>query len=110
MPLLVWVTATPKTVSVRETNKEMTHKATVLPEGETLTKLAAWLNIPVASLLSKTDEEEQEGPKLTTPEIVEVHLRADKTLKPKTAEALAQMFKLLYEQLSEAQQEGRKKL
>jgi len=47
-------------------------------------------------------EEQKRAPstmlKSTLPEYVEVHLRADKNLSPKTAKALAEMFKALYEQ------------
>lgn len=77
-----------------------------LPDADTLTKLAAWLNVSVAHLLSEEAQETaQVTPELTTPEVVEVHLRADKRLSPKTAQALARMFRLLYEQFAEA--EGR---
>jgi len=76
-----------------------------LPDADTLTKLAAWLNVPVGRLLSDEEREgSQENPELTTPEVVEVNLRADKRLAPKTAEALARMFKMLYEQFAEAEE------
>lgn len=39
-------------------------------------------------------------PKVTTPEFVEVHLRADKNLTPEAADALATMFKTIYNQVS----------
>ena len=78
--------------------------ATALPDGDTLTKLASWLDLPVSSVLTdKAGKKDNEEPELTTPEIVEVHLRADKKLNPKTAEALAKMFSLLYEQFTDSQ-------
>lgn len=77
-----------------------------LPDADTLTKLAAWLGVPIGRLLSENEPQGgQETPDLTTPEVVEVHLRADKRLSPKTAQALARMFRLLYDQFAEA--EGR---
>ena len=78
--------------------------ATTLPDTSTLTKLADWLDTSVNYLLD-IKEIEDKSAKQTTPEIVHVHLRADKTLKPKTAESLATMFKMMYEQLSEADKE-----
>ena len=72
-----------------------------LPDVETLAKLAYWLNVSVDSLLF--DESNGSGgeiPSLTTPEVVEVHLRADKNLSSGTAQALSEMFQLLYSQFS----------
>jgi transcriptional regulator with XRE-family HTH domain len=69
-----------------------------LPDATTLNKLARWLGVPVSELL-----EEKQGRSMssvlesTIPEFLEVHLRADKNLSPKTAKALAEMFKALYE-------------
>lgn len=81
--------------------------ASSLPDAETLSKLANWLNVSVSFLLLEEQDKDSEenAPKPTTPEIVEVHLRADKHLSPKTAEALATMFRLLYEQLAQSQQQ-----
>ncbi len=70
-----------------------------LPDAETLTKLAAWLNMTVAALLSEKQIPTAD-PELTTPEVVEVHLRADKRLSADTASALARAFRLLYDQLA----------
>src|SRR5205823_969178 len=71
-----------------------------LPDADTLAKLAAWLNMPIGGLFSDPDGKRDEaGPELSTPEIVEVHLRADKKLSPRTAQALVRMFRILYEQL-----------
>lgn len=75
-------------------------KTASLPDSETLAKLAMWLNVTVGELLTEPAPE-GEAPALSTPEVVEVHLRADKRLSPKTAEALARMFKMLYDQLSD---------
>lgn len=69
-----------------------------LPDTGTLAKLANWLGTSVNDLLA-TGGKQPVGHELeaTTPEVVEVHLRADKNLAPETADALAKMFKVLYE-------------
>lgn len=73
-----------------------------LPDVATLEKLAKWLGTTVGDLLAEKPEKKGTNqPEATTPEMVEVHLRADKNLTPKTAKALAQMFKVLYEQASQ---------
>jgi transcriptional regulator with XRE-family HTH domain len=74
--------------------------ASSLPDADTLTKLAIWLKTTVAALLSEKQKTTAE-PELTTPEVVEVHLRADKRLSTETATALGRAFKLLYDQLAE---------
>jgi transcriptional regulator with XRE-family HTH domain len=74
--------------------------ASSLPDSDTLTKLANWLDTSVSSLLG-SEERLDNSPEMTTPEIVEVHLRADKELSPKIATSLATMFKMMYEQLKE---------
>jgi len=72
-----------------------------LPDAATLSKLCAWLGTSIDALLGPQDLNLASRPaKNTTPEIVEVHLRADKKLSPKTAEALAEMFRILYDQVS----------
>jgi len=71
-----------------------------LPDADTLTKLANWLHTTVAGLLHEKNEPPKD-PRLTTPEVVEVHLRADKRLSMETANALSRAFRLLYEQLAE---------
>jgi len=75
-----------------------------LPDTDTLTNLANWLNVPVSSFLgnNKVDKGANE-PQLKTPEQIEVYLRADKTLSPQTAEALGKMFNILYQQFTDMQ-------
>lgn len=72
-----------------------------LPDASTLTKLARWLETNVNELLTdKEPESENSLPQHTTPEFVEVHLRADKNLTPETADALSKMFRQLYENVA----------
>jgi transcriptional regulator with XRE-family HTH domain len=69
-----------------------------LPDAGTLTRLANWLGVTLNELLATGGKPSGEKrPETTTPEVVEVHLRADKNLSPETAEALAKMFKVLYD-------------
>jgi len=73
--------------------------STTLPDATTLNKLAGWLGVPVSELLQeKGGRSKSSILESTIPEFLEVHLRADKNLSPKTAKALAEMFKALYEQ------------
>ncbi|MCC6628225.1 MAG: helix-turn-helix transcriptional regulator [Chloroflexi bacterium] len=82
--------------------------ATTLPDAETLTRLATWLAIPLTELLSSPAEPTPgEEPTLSTPEVVEVHLRADKHLSPETAAALARAFRTLYEQFVTIEEQAR---
>jgi transcriptional regulator with XRE-family HTH domain len=68
----------------------------------TLTKLAMWIGVSLNELISSENiTAKSSGPQTTTPEVVEVHLRADKNLPPQTAEALAKMFKVLYDQATQ---------
>src|SRR5215831_16972876 len=63
-----------------------------LPDATTLSKLAQWLGISMSELLQdKQARSKSSSPEITLPEYVEVHLRADKNLSPKTADALAKM-------------------
>jgi transcriptional regulator with XRE-family HTH domain len=75
-------------------------KSDTLPDVATLTKLAAWLGMSIGDLLNAGDVPTSAGPESTTPEIVEVHLRADKNLSPETARALATMFTNIYNEVA----------
>lgn len=78
--------------------------ASSLPDAETIARLSKWLNVSVSTFLSElATTTDKLPPELRTPEKVEVYLRADKNLSPKTADALGKMFKLLYIQMTEQQ-------
>jgi transcriptional regulator with XRE-family HTH domain len=69
-------------------------------ENKTIVSLATWANLPltlfqkaVPAMGLKRGERAA-----STPDIVEIHLRADKKLNPKTAELLAKMFRAAYVQ------------
>lgn len=70
------------------------------PDAETMAKLSTWLNVSVGELLFGEEANFQNPAGLTTPELIAVHLRTDKRLSSKTADALAELFRLAYEQLA----------
>jgi transcriptional regulator with XRE-family HTH domain len=83
--------------------------ATTLPDSETLTKLAKWLEVPLNSVFSDKNQSPGQEPSLSTPEVVEVHLRADRELSVETAQALAEMFRTLYAHCLRTQGDQRNK-
>jgi transcriptional regulator with XRE-family HTH domain len=70
------------------------------PDAETMTKLSDWLKASVDDLLFGGEAQFKETEGLSTPEIIAVHLRADKRLSHETAEALVQLFRAAYTQLA----------
>ena len=77
------------------------------PDSATLARLAQWLGVPLERLMSGALLAQPEAvepvvyfPTESTPSIVEAHLRADKNLKPETAKALAELFRVAYNQFS----------
>jgi len=78
-------------------------KAEGVPDTKTLTSIAGWLNVPLDEFLltgKERDAKEAKQASVSTPEVVEVHLRADKNLSPETAAALADVFRAAYEHFS----------
>ena|ERR1700722_20060849 len=67
-------------------------------QGQTLITLSDWMGTSV-KLWKKAATVE------STPDAVELHLRADKHLDRKTAEALAQLFRAAYEQVKRRQRD-----
>jgi transcriptional regulator with XRE-family HTH domain len=78
------------------------------PDSATLARLAQWLGVPLERLMSGSLLAQSESaaepvvyyPNEPTPSIVEAHLRADKNLQPETAKALAELFRVAYNQFS----------
>jgi transcriptional regulator with XRE-family HTH domain len=77
------------------------------PDSATLARLAQWLGVPLERLMSGSLLSHSEAtepvvyyPTESTPSIVEAHLRADKSLQPDTAKALAELFRVAYNQFS----------
>src|SRR2546430_8250596 len=70
-----------------------------VPEARNVPRLARWLEIPLEQVAWP---ETGDAVKIVdTPSAVEVHLRADRKLDPKVAQALADMFRKLYESAAE---------
>jgi transcriptional regulator with XRE-family HTH domain len=71
-----------------------------VPDLDTFTKLCNWLNVAPENFFDSDIDNKVDAPPIppgaTTPEIIEVHLRADKELDPETAEALAEMVRAAY--------------
>lgn len=78
------------------------------PDAGTLSRLAQWLGMPLerlmtGSLMNNVSESAEPViyfPTEPTPSIVEAHLRADPRLKPETARALAELFRVAYNQFA----------
>lgn len=73
------------------------------PDAETITKLSEWLKASVDDLLFGGETKFKELEELSTPEIIAIHLRADKNLSPETAAALADLFRAAYKQLAKGE-------
>jgi transcriptional regulator with XRE-family HTH domain len=70
-----------------------------VPEARNVPRLAHWLGIPLEQVAWPETRHELKA--VDTPSAVEVHLRADRNLDPKVAQALADMFRKLYVSASE---------
>jgi transcriptional regulator with XRE-family HTH domain len=76
------------------------------PDADNIARLTAWLDVPMERILSGRDPKAEESkaviyyPQEPTPQIVEAHLRADKNLTPETAAALAEVFRVAYNNFS----------
>jgi transcriptional regulator with XRE-family HTH domain len=66
-------------------------------ESETLLSLVRWMDVSL-EIFNKSFK--SPSTKKSTPDVVELHLRADKNLNPETATILAKMFRATYEQLA----------
>jgi transcriptional regulator with XRE-family HTH domain len=78
-------------------------------DGPTLLALAKWIGATAQEFLERPDVPTGRVPEQTTPDVVELHLRADKRLDKRTAMALAKMFRAAYDSLAHQQRAQRKK-
>lgn len=62
------------------------------PDLETLERLIQWLDLDRAAVFNAPSEKTTD-----TPRVVRAHLRADRNLEPRAAEALAESFDRLYQ-------------
>ena len=73
------------------------------PDADNIARLTKWLKMPMERFMGARDDEQQPivyFPQEATPDIVEVHLRADRNLTPESASALAELFRVAYQQFS----------
>jgi transcriptional regulator with XRE-family HTH domain len=70
------------------------------PDIDTLSKLVDWLELDRADVFSAPVRQPMD-----TPGFVEVHLRADPKLDVRTAQALAEGFRIMYERLTQHEPE-----
>jgi transcriptional regulator with XRE-family HTH domain len=85
------------TLSRLERYHKMKTSPSIIPDTSTLAALAAWLKVPVELLM---DSKLQTADQVAMPELVALHLRADRNLDPEAAERLSDMFRLAYEQFT----------
>ena len=77
------------------------------PDVDTLVRLLRWVDVPIDKIV-----ETQQCPsripiaQKSTPEAIEVHLRADKNLTAEAAEAIAKMVRVAYAQFANQQHRG----
>lgn len=70
-----------------------------LPDIDTFFRICRWLEVPPERFMAEATSKQEPSPSppgQSTPELVAAHLRADRTLDPKTAEALITMIQLAY--------------
>lgn len=85
------------------------------PDADNIARLTNWLNVPMERIMGGRAEDADEirpvvyFPQENTPDIVEAHLRADRSLTPDTAKALSELFRVAYTQFSRPGDEKRKK-
>ena len=81
-------------------------------DSPTLLALSKWMGARAAEFLDRPDLGDIENPnveKRTTPDVVELHLRADRNLDKRTAIALARMFRAAYDSFLPGQVQVKKK-
>lgn len=68
------------------------------PDAKNVLAIAEWLSIPI-SRVAWPGQATTTNRGDSTPDVVEVHLRADKNLSPIAAEVLARTFRVLYDDI-----------
>jgi transcriptional regulator with XRE-family HTH domain len=85
------------------------------PDADNIARLTTWLNVPMERIMGGRQQDGDEAravvyfPQEGTPEIVEAHLRADRSLTPETAKALSELFRVAYSQFSRPGEDKRKR-
>jgi transcriptional regulator with XRE-family HTH domain len=68
-----------------------------LPDLETFIRLCTWLGVSADDFMTEPGPTSQRNATPSMSDVVEAHLRADRTLPPKTINALGEMIRLAYE-------------
>lgn len=68
------------------------------PDVETFLRICRWLGVEASELSTAGRGAQKSMPKRETLEVVEAHLRADKTLSADTTNTLVEMIRLVYRQ------------
>jgi transcriptional regulator with XRE-family HTH domain len=95
--------AVAKQTQVSASTLSRIENGTGVPDTPTLARLAKWLSIPFERIVGSGNSGESAivyYPNESIPDIVEAHLRADRNLTPEVARALAEMFRVAYNQVS----------
>jgi transcriptional regulator with XRE-family HTH domain len=95
--------AVAKQTQVSASTLSRIENGTGVPDTPTLARLAKWLSIPFERIVGSGNSSGAPiiyYPSESTPDIVEAHLRADSNLTPEGARALAEMFRVAYNQVS----------
>lgn len=95
--------AVAKQTQVSASTLSRIENGTGIPDTPTLARLAKWLSIPFERIVGSGNSSESPiiyYPNESIPDIVEAHLRADRNLTPEGARALAEMFRVAYNQVS----------
>jgi transcriptional regulator with XRE-family HTH domain len=91
------------TLSRLERHYAGTRKSKITPDTRTITTIAQWLEVSTEQLLNIEPSRQAQ---MSTPDVVEAHLRADRNLDPEAAEKLGTVFRLAYEQFSKSSGES----
>lgn len=95
--------AVAKLTQVSASTLSRIENGTGVPDTPTLARIARWLNVPLERVVTGKSSSEDPVvyyPQESVPDIVEAHLRADPNLTPETARALAELFRVAYNQFS----------
>lgn len=95
--------AVAKQTQVSASTLSRIENGTGTPDAQTLARIAKWLNLPFERVIGLDKSSEAPivyYPAESLPDIVEAHLRADRKLTPETAHALAELFRVAYNQFS----------
>ena len=79
------------------------------PDVDTLVKIVHWVDVPIDKIVETTrNSPRTSAAQASTPEAIEVHLRADKNLTAEAAQAIGNMVRVAYAQFVKPQQRSRR--